>query len=217
MSNTTPQLKLCLISKDPDIRKEVISLCEKSSDLQLIQTMDSDKVILGLMNEKPDVYIVDVEPFPKAGFEIFKKIYRYSGKGVRSRILVFTALDEVVGALTAIRLGANGYLMKDRPHKLRTAINMVAAGEQYASEVINKSMMHTLMFNHNLTKPSDLLSKEQLAVFKLIGRGFSAGYVQKKLNLPARKVESHIQAIKKKLRLENGEDIHYQYIHTLGL
>ena len=156
--------------------------------------------IEGTARLKPDIVLLDVSLPDRSGLEAIKQI-RSAHRGVK--VLVVSMHDEALYANRVLRLGGDGYIMKQEdPAEVVTAIRDVLEGHIYVSEAVlagkkpNPPKAET-------SSPLDALSDAQLEILELLGQGISYDDMAKRLGQSTLAVASQCEAIRKTLRLKS--------------
>lgn len=101
---------------------------------------------IGKLNNKPDLVIIDIKLFESYSLRIIKKIRRVSKK---TKVLVFTSLDESVYAIPHLEAGVSGYLSRNsKEAEILDAIETVLAGNRYFSYKIKELMFDQIINNY---------------------------------------------------------------------
>jgi DNA-binding NarL/FixJ family response regulator len=124
------------------------------------------------------------------------------------KLLVISMHDEALYAARVLRLGGDGYIMKQEdPDEIVDAIHDVLAGHIYVSEEVMesaKSGRRGHRFDEK-TRPLDLLTDSELEVLELVGRGKSSLEIARKLRLSESSVTAARSQLREKLRLKNAQ------------
>lgn len=153
---------------------------------------------------KPDLVLMDLSMPGMGGIEAIAGIKRRSPE---TRIIVLTIhkTDEYIHE--ALRLGANGYVLKDATHEeLRTAIRSVLAGKIYLSPDVSAKVITTYVGGGKSPVNARLLDKLTLRereILKLVAEGHANRQIAKYLSLSVKTVEKHRSNLMKKLDLRN--------------
>lgn len=152
----------------------------------------------------PDIMVLELALPDRHGLEFIKDARAQSAD---LRILVFTAYDESLFAMRALRAGANGFVMKREPmeHFLE-ALNLVAEGNYAVKPEIWAGTLNqpdqsahdgadTTMFTR--------LTDRELEVFELIGKGQGTREIAAYLNRSVSAVETCRINIKEKLHIRD--------------
>jgi DNA-binding NarL/FixJ family response regulator len=118
--------------------------------------------------------------------------------GVAVLVLSMYADDDYVGR--SVRAGARGYVLKDSPmHQIVAAVEAVAAGGTYYTSSIVEAMR-----GESTYLP---LSPREREILNHLIEGSSNKEIARKLKLSVRTIESHREAIRRKLGAERIVDL----------
>jgi DNA-binding NarL/FixJ family response regulator len=104
----------------------------------------------------------------------------------------------------ALKLGARGYVMKDRPTtEVLIAMRTVLAGGLYVSPSVSALALNNLIGQSagNLPHSCHNLSNRELQVLQLLGAGLGTRKISSRLGLSVKTIEAHRENIKHKLGL----------------
>jgi DNA-binding NarL/FixJ family response regulator len=135
-------------------------------------------------------------------------------------MIVFSMYDENVYAERAIRAGAAGYLMKSEPTKnIIEAIRSAYEGEVYLSRKMSSRILNKVAMGRT-AEPSfaiDELTDREMAVFQMLGQGYSVQEIQDRLSLSRKTIETYRRRAKEKLGFDTvSELLQYAVQWTYG-
>jgi DNA-binding NarL/FixJ family response regulator len=87
------------------------------------------------------------------------------------------------------------------------AMRKILQGELYVSDQMHARMLKKMMSGAKTDSPVGNLSPTELEVLHLIGLGLGTSEIADKLTRSIKTIESHKANIKKKLSLENGNQL----------
>ncbi|WP_189221784.1 response regulator [Saccharothrix coeruleofusca] len=153
---------------------------------------------------RPDVVLMDVRMPVLDGVEATKRITE-AGTG---KVLVMTTFDMDEYALSALRNGASGFLLKDTPPgDLVSALRAVASGDAVVSPSVTKRLLSRFLGDGGgeLRDASvlDVLTEREREVLVLIAKGLSNTEIARKLFLSEATVKTHVGRILAKLELRD--------------
>jgi DNA-binding NarL/FixJ family response regulator len=127
------------------------------------------------------------------------------------RVLVLSMYDSSDYAQQALAAGACGYVLKDSPStELVAALRSVAAGGTFLSPAMAQRLFRP-------PAPRTQLSEREQQILALLAQGQSSKQIARTLDIGVRTVETHRQAIRRKLDLEGqAELIRYAVEHARG-
>ena len=125
-------------------------------------------------------------------------------------ILVLAMHDDSLYALRALRAGALGYVMKrEALTNVLLAIRKVLKGEIYLDPSFSQRLIFRVTHptGGNVDSPLNGLSKRELEVTELLGRGLGTKHVASALHLSVKTVETHRAHIKEKLGFRDANEL----------
>ncbi len=113
------KIKILLVEDDKVLSRLIKEYLEKR-DFTVLVDNHGDKAAELVMQEHPDIVILDIMLPLRSGTEICKELRRF----YYGPIMMLTALDEEVDQIVGIEIGADAYLTKPvSPRLLQTRIN----------------------------------------------------------------------------------------------
>jgi DNA-binding NarL/FixJ family response regulator len=212
MTTATASITVLLVDDHPVVRKGIGQLITQEPGFQVIGEAESAAQALELIKlRQPDVAVVDLTLKGVSGLELIKEI---RAANLRTHLLVVSMHDERVYAERCLRLGANGYVMKEEAAEtIVSAIRKVMDGGTYLSERLMSATVNRLVGGKSDQVGGGRgamvasLSDRELEVFQLIGRGQTTRAIAEQLGLSVKTVEAHKANIKGKLGLRSAPDL----------
>ncbi|MGI6454454.1 MAG: response regulator [bacterium] len=202
------KIRIIVVDDHPIVCRGLCDLINEEPDLEVIaEAADADEALQQIELNEPDLVIVDLMLKGTSGIELIKQI-RSRFKNIK--MLVSSIHDETIYAERALRAGATGYVNKQvATQNIISAIHTVMSGKVYLSDQQSNWMLNQFVDVNQ--KPENFyinsLSDRELEIFERFGRGMSTRQIADKLNLSVKTVETHRENIKKKLNLENGNEL----------
>jgi DNA-binding NarL/FixJ family response regulator len=174
-------------------------------DMEIVGEAGNGKEAVDLAGElRPDVVLMDVRMPVLDGVEATKQI---TGQGY-AKVLVMTTFDLDEYALSALRNGASGFLLKDTPSvQLVSALRSVASGDAVVSPSVTKRLLDRFLgaAGGELRDASmlDVLTEREREVLLLIAQGLSNTEIARKLFLSEATVKTHVGRVLSKLELRD--------------
>ncbi len=192
------------IDDHPLFRKGVSDLIDMEDSLRLVGEADNGQDGLRLAVEhNPDLILLDINMKGMDGLETLKAI---RDSDVDSRIMMLTVSDNEDDVITALRLGADGYLLKDmEPEDILESIKMAVSGKIIISERLTQLLAQALREETKTPKNSALvdLTAREREILDLVANGMSNRVIGDNLNISEGTVKVHVKHILKKLNLKS--------------
>ncbi|NLO81816.1 MAG: response regulator transcription factor [Clostridiales bacterium] len=184
------------------IRKGLEQVLELEDDIEVIgEASNGKEVVEKTMELKPDVVLMDINMPVQNGIYAIREIKE---KGCRAKIIILTIHDDREYLLEAIRMGAEGYIMKDADvDHLIKAIRDVYRGETYiqpnlSSELIKDIGKVTYRSLKRQFEENNLTPRE-IEVLMLIADGKNNKEIADELFISEKTVKNHVSNIFRKI------------------
>jgi len=159
---------------------------------------------------RPDVVLMDVRMPVLDGVEATKRITEAD----TAKVLVMTTFDMDEYALSALRNGASGFLLKDTPPaEIVRAIRAVAAGEPMLSPTVTRRLIGHVTESEaderqrRAREQLDRLTEREREVAVAVGLGKSNAEISRELYMSVATVKAHVSRVLEKLELNNRVQI----------
>lgn len=188
-----------MLSTDPEI--EVVG--EASDGLEAVEKA---------VELKPDVVLMDMYMPRATGLEALTAIKE---KVPGTRVLFLTVSDQEKDLFTALRQGAQGYILKSASmEEVLRAVKMTASGESILSPHMATRLVAE--FKKGQAGEANLTSRER-EVLRLIGQGLTNAEIAERLIIGETTVRTHFQRLLYKLQLKNrAEAIAYAQRYNIS-
>lgn len=148
-----------------------------------------------------DIAVLDIRMPEKDGLETAREIRK---RWPDMKILMLTTFNDDEYALEALRLGANGYMLKDADAEtlIRSIKSCLSGGLQIQGEVAAKVVPRLI---HKDEKPKNNfdLTPREIDILKLVGEGKNNKEISEELALSVGTVKNHISQLLDKLNLRD--------------
>ena len=180
-------------------------ILETEEDIRVVgEAVDGREAVKESVRLRPDVVVMDVRMPEMDGIEATRRLVE-TDLPVRVLILTMFDLDEYV--FEALRAGASGFLLKDRPpEELVAAVRVVGAGDSLLAPSVTRRLIEEFS-RRPRPRPSppglDELTDRERQVLVLIGRGLANAEIASQLFLAETTVKTHVGRVLQKLRLRD--------------
>jgi DNA-binding NarL/FixJ family response regulator len=174
-------------------------------DMEIVGEAGNGEEAVRLAEEhRPDVVLMDVRMPVLDGVEATKLI---TEQGL-AKVLVMTTFDLDEYALSALRNGASGFLLKDTPSvQLVAALRSVASGDAVVSPSVTRRLLDRFLGSAGgeLRDAAmlEVLTDREREVLLLMAQGLSNTEIARKLFLSEATVKTHVGRVLAKLDLRD--------------
>jgi DNA-binding NarL/FixJ family response regulator len=199
------------------LREGLIRLVEENGHTVVAAVGDGPSLVEAIAEHKPDVSIVDVRMPPSHTDEGLRASVAARARVPGSPILVLSQYVEIAYAedLLADRLGAVGYLLKDRVSQVAEfldALQRVAGG----ATVLDPEVVGQLLVRRRRDDPLRNLTPREREVLGLMAEGRSNTAIARKMVVTEGAVEKHVRNIFTKLDLPPDDEQHRRVLAVLA-
>jgi DNA-binding NarL/FixJ family response regulator len=195
-------IRVMLVDDHTVLRDGIRSILEIEHDINLVgEAENGEGILLKIHDCNPDVIILDINIPKKNGIEltsIIKKEYP------ACKILILTMFDQDEYFKSALREGADGYLLKDASSmEVVDAIRKLYLGNSIIHpKMANKLITYHRLQNDRTTQNNELTKREKEVLIELV-RGRSNKEIANVLYISEKTVKIHINKIYKKLNVNS--------------
>jgi DNA-binding NarL/FixJ family response regulator len=174
-------------------------------DMEIVGEAGDGAAAVRLASElRPDVVLMDVRMPVLDGVEATKLITEAG----TAKVLVMTTFDLDEYALSALKNGASGFMLKDTPpDHLVAALRSVASGDAVVSPSVTRRLLDRFLgaSGGQLRDASvlDALTEREREVLVLMAQGLSNTEIARKLFLSEATVKTHVGRVLSKLELRD--------------
>jgi len=208
MRKTSEKSQILIVDDHPLFCEGLRRMIDRHPSLKVCgQVPDAVSAMKAVAELKPDLALVDISLEGSNGLDLIKSL---KAKYEEIPILVVSMHDEALYAERALRAGAQGYVMKNKPIQIvREAIFKVLSGDIFLSDKMSTSVLAKLLLGKkdDAVSPLEQLSDRELEVFQMLGEGKSSRQVAEELDLTIPTIHSFRNRIKEKLNYKNSTEL----------
>jgi DNA-binding NarL/FixJ family response regulator len=207
------QTRVLVVDDDALVRAGLTMLLEGVDDIEIVgEAADGSEVEHAVAEHQPDVVLMDIR-MPRMDGLAATEIVR--ARDPSPEVIVLTTFDADDHVLSALRVGASGFLLKDTsPADIVRAIRAVASGEPILSPTITRRLIEHATESEggdrrrrHARERLDLLSEREREVAVAIGHGKSNAEIGRELYMSVATVKAHVSRLLEKLEFNNRVQI----------
>jgi len=196
-------IRLLVADDHPVVRDGLVAMLSTQPDLVVVsEAATGAEAVERAAALAPDVILLDLEMPGMDGVEALRQI-----RAARpdAPVIVFTAFDTDERIVSAVRAGAQGYLLKGAPRdELFKAIRVVSEGGSLLQPVVaSKLLQHMSQQATERETSADSLTEREMEVLKLLAQGKTNKEIAAALVISERTVKFHVGSILSKLGAGN--------------
>lgn len=193
-----------LVDDHAILRDALVALLQARGHVVVGQASDPELALVDLRRLMPDVVLVDLNLGDRSGFELLTELKR---RDMRVKTLVTTMSSRPSDVAEALRLGADGYVLKGSSgDELLEAIEAVLAGKRYFEGRVTELAVQ------GLTTPSDAaalsaLSARERQVVTMVVNGRTSAEIAEELHLSPKTVDSYRSRLMAKVGVKDVQGL----------
>ena len=197
-------IRIVLADDHPIYRDGLVRSLADAGDIQVVgEASDGEAAAEVVLRERPDVVLLDIS-MPKGGG--IGALARIMQMDAPPRVAMLTASEADDDLMQAIKLGAQGYILKGvGAGELVDLVRELAVGRSYVSPGLAGRLLVAMRRRDAAVaaNPLDDLSKREEDILKLVAQGKSNREVGEALELQEKTVKHYMTSILQKLQVRN--------------
>jgi len=206
------RLRVLLVDDDALVRAGLRMILSSAEDLEVVgEADDGARAVAAVREHRPDVVLMDIRMPEMDGITATAALRRLDPP---PRVIVLTTYQADEYVLSALRAGADGFLLKDTPPaEIVTAVRLVCSGEA----MLSPSVTRTLLSHFGDADAADrrrlasrrlaALTDREREVAVAVGSGASNAEVAASLFMSEATVKAHVSRLLAKLDVANRVQI----------
>ncbi len=194
-----------IIADDQTLFREGIKdmLADEKTIEVIGEAADGKEALKLVKTLKPNVILLDIKLPHMDGIQAARQIHK---ECPRTNVLILSSFEDESHVMEAIQAGANGYLSKMLPsYELVNALKAFANKNVMIPQPVMSRLMDSLRKANNAIPDSSLvaLTRMEVKILALLGRGQSNKEIAVKLSLSVKTVKNHLNNMFQKLGVAN--------------
>lgn len=198
--NAATKTRVILADDHNLVRSGMAALLSQHGGFEVVaEATDGLAALEQLQQTSCDLLIVDLAMPRLGGIQLIEQLRRTKQP---TKVLVLSMYDDAQFVARALKVGANGYLLKHAMDEdLFHAIEQVLAGGEFVSESIDRDALAEFTYHDN-----ELTAREK-EVLQLIGEGMTNTEIAAQLTISPHTVTRHRSNLMHKLNVHNRVEL----------
>jgi DNA-binding NarL/FixJ family response regulator len=195
-------IRILLAEDQAMVRQGLKMMIETDTEMRVTGEASNGKDAVKLCETQLfDIIVLDIRMPEMNGLEAARII---RNRWPQIKVLMLTTFNDDQYALEALKLGANGYMLKDaEPEALIRSIRSCLSGGLSLQDDVAAKLIPQLLKSNVDTKVDASITPRELAIIRLIGVGRSNQEIANELGLSVGTVKNHVSLIMDKLELRD--------------
>jgi DNA-binding NarL/FixJ family response regulator len=193
-------IRLLVVDDHPLFREGLNGLLATVNDMEVVAAVgDGESAVRRTVELQPDVVLMDLNLPVVLGIEATRRIV---AAAPRTAVLVLTMVDDDDSVMTALRVGARGYVLKGAAQEdVLAAIRSVAAGGAVFGPGIAERVLSGRR-GRGRYGGQDLTEREA-EVLARVAQGLSNPEIARELDVSLKTVQNHVSHVLTKLQVRD--------------
>jgi DNA-binding NarL/FixJ family response regulator len=195
-------LRVAIVDDHPMFRMGLAVAIAEMDGIEVAgEAEGADEVAAMVSAAAPDVVLLDVRLGDGSGLEVNRWLAAHH-PGVR--VIILTMSEDHDTALTALRDGASGYLVKGAdPERLEHALRAAAAGDVVLDHDMARAVTELALTRRQgaASRPFGELTQREFDVLDLVAQGLDNHAIARRLVLSPKTVRNHVSNVLTKLHV----------------
>jgi DNA-binding NarL/FixJ family response regulator len=191
----TPVVRVAIVDDHPMFRMGLAAAIEEMDGIELVGEAErADQVADLVARASPDIVLLDVRLADSSGLEVNRWLAEHHPD---VRVVMLTMSEDHDTALTALRDGASGYLVKGAgPERVERALRSVAAGDVVLEHALARAVGELAHARRvPSTRPFPELTDREFDILVLLAEGMDNQAMARHLVLSPKTVRNHVSNV----------------------
>jgi DNA-binding NarL/FixJ family response regulator len=206
--------RIAIVEDDPVVREHFIEIVSQAPALDLVGVAPNLTKAADLIGKNPDLFLVDIGLPDGSGLDFIPKIKA----GCEAKALVVTSFGDRETVVSAVRAGADGYLLKDSSAAvILDGIDATLAGGAPISSAAAVYLLDRLRSSSEIevaAPENSGLTPREVELLELFAKGESYKDAARTLGISPLTVGNHVKSIYRKLAVHSRGEAVYEAIKT---
>lgn len=206
------KVRVLLVDDDALVRAGLRMILSSSEEMEVVgEAADGADAVAAVRAHRPDVVLMDIRMPGMDGIAATSALRRLAAP---PHVIVLTTFQADEQVMSALRAGADGFLLKDTaPTEIVNAVRLVAAGEAMLSPSVTRTLLSHLGDDdamprrHAAAMRLASLTDREREVATAVGSGASNAEIAATLFMSEATVKAHVSRLLTKLDVTNRVQI----------
>ncbi len=193
-------VRVAIVDDHPMFRMGLAAAIEEMDGIVLVgQAERADQVLELVESAAPHVLLLDVRLADASGLEVNRWLAEHHPD---VKVVMLTMSEDHDTAVTALRDGASGYLVKGAgPERVEHAVRTVAAGDVVLDQSLILAVTELAQTRRPpTTRPFPQLTQREFDILGLVAEGLDNASIARRLVLSPKTVRNHVSNIFAKIQ-----------------
>ncbi|HXE42845.1 MAG TPA: response regulator transcription factor [Candidatus Baltobacteraceae bacterium] len=206
-------ISVSLVEDHADTRESLAAVVGGVPGFQCLALYASgEEALRGILSQKPDVALVDINLPGMSGIECVAKL---KAQLPSLQVLMLTTYAETDLIFNSLRAGANGYLLKNRPAaELISAIEQVHLGGAPMTMQIARKLVEHFQQSPQPASELEKLTKREHEILALLSKGSLYKEISDTLGISVTTVRTHLKHIYEKLHVQSRTEAAVKFLNA---
>jgi DNA-binding NarL/FixJ family response regulator len=198
-------IRVVVVDDHPIVRDGLRALFDSVADVEVAgEAADADGAVREVTLLRPDVLLLDIHMPGATGLDVLDRVRRASPG---THVLLLTMDDDADTVLEAVRLGADGYLVKGASQaEILHAVLAVHDGQMILGPSVNRHLRE--LPRREAAAPFPELAAREREILDLVAAGLSNAAIAERLFLSPKTVANYLTSVFAKLAVaDRGQAI----------
>ena len=199
MNDERTPLRVAIVDDHPMFRIGLAAAIKEMDGIELVgEAQRADQVAALVEDAAPTVLLLDVRLPDGSGLEVNRWLAEHHPE---VKVVMLTMSEDLASALTALRDGASGYLVKGAgPERVEHAVRTVVTGDIVLDQSLVQAVTELAeVRGGSSARPFPQLTDREFDVLQLIAEGLDNTTIARRLFLSPKTVRNHVSNVLTKL------------------
>lgn len=200
MTDQPLPLRVAIVDDHPMFRLGLAAAIKEMDGIELVgEAQRADQVLALVESASPTVLLLDIRLPDASGLEVNRWLAEHYPE---VRVVMLTMSEDLDNALTALRDGASGYLVKGAgSERVEHAIRTVASGDVVLDHSLAQGVTELAQVRRgSTTRPFPQLTNREFDILQLLAEGLDNATIARQLFLSPKTVRNHVSNVFSKIQ-----------------